>query len=69
MKRNTYTYFRTDVGNILGGYNTYNNLSDAIKFCMHKVFVCTFVKRDNNIGIKVNNALAKLLWETCIYER
>lgn len=67
--RNTYTRFRTDVPNILGGWNTYWDLSTALKFCRHKVFVQTRVKRENNLGIDTGNCLSKLLWETEIYSR
>lgn len=69
MKRNTYSYFVTDVPNALGGYFCYDNLSDAIKFCNRKVYVRTCVRRENNIGVEVKNALACELWMTLIYEK
>lgn len=69
MKRNTYSYFMTDRPNILGGWCCYDKLSDAIKNCRRKVYVCTFVKNENNIGMKFEGYLSKLLWKTLIYEK
>ena len=68
-RTSTYTVFRTDVPNILGGYNTYSSLSEAIKWCRKKVYARTKVKKENRIGIDTGSCLSKLLWEDLVYEK
>ena len=71
-RKNTYTYYQTDHPNILGGFMTYNSYEDARQDCEGgwgtKIFLCTMVRRDNTIGIKVD-ALCKTLWRDLIWEK
>ena len=64
---NTYSYYETNVPNILGGYCVYNSFEEAVESGATKIHLLTFVRRDNNIGVKTN-ALAKLLWRDLIWE-
>ena len=66
---NTYTYFETDVPNILGGYCVYDSLERAIKAGARKIYLVTKVKSENNIGIKMPGYLCKELWRSLIWER
>jgi hypothetical protein len=72
-RRNTYSYYQTNHPNILGGLMTYNDLSKAIDACKGgwgtKVYVVTCVRRDNNMGIMVPDALSKELWRTVIWKK
>ena len=63
---NTYTHFRTNRPNILGGYNTYCHLSDALATGAEEVWAVTKVRKDNKIGIDTDGYLSKILWETRI---
>lgn len=63
---NTYTSYRTNRPNILGGYMTYFHLSDALKTGAEEVWAVTKVKSENNIGIDTDGYLCKILWETRI---
>lgn len=66
MTSNTYTSYRTDRPNILGGYMTYFHLSDALAAPHNEVWAVTKVKNHNNIGEDTNGYLFKVLWETRI---
>lgn len=70
---NTYTYYQTDRPNILGGYNTYDTFQQALEACEGgwgtAIYVCTLVRADNNLGIKVVGALSKLLWRSLIWKK
>ena len=65
-KRQTYTMYRTDSINLFG-YKTYSNLSAAMDNCRKRVYVQTYAKYDNKMGIDTGQFLGKLLWETCVY--
>lgn len=71
MKRNTYSYYQTNRPNILGGWNTYDTFEAARKACEGgwgtAIYLCTMVRSENNIGIKVEGALAKRLWRDLIW--
>lgn len=70
---NTYSYYQTNHPNILGGYNTYRSYEQARQACEGgwgtAIYICTLVKRDNNIGINVGSALSKLLWRSLIWKK
>jgi len=72
-RRNTYSYYQTNHPNILGGWMTYNTFKAAREACEGgwgtEVYVVTCVRRDNNIGINVEGALAKRLWRTLIWKK
>ena len=73
-RHNTFSYYQTNHHNILGGYMTYNSFEEARKACEGgcgtAIYICTIVRRENNIGIKVEpGALCKLLWRDCIWEK
>lgn len=71
-RSNTYTYYQTNHPNILGGYMTYSSFEQARRDCEGgwgtQIYICTMVRRENNIGIKVN-ALAKILWRDLIWQK
>jgi hypothetical protein len=56
----------------LGGYMTYNSFERARQACEGgwgtEIYVCTIVRRENNIGIKTD-ALAKVLWRDLIWQK
>ena len=64
--RNTFTMYRTDTITLFG-YKTFNKLSDAMDNCRKRVYVQTYAKYDNKMGIDTGQYLGKLLWETCVY--
>ena len=70
---NTYTYYQTDRPNILGGFNTYDTFQQAREACEGgwgtAIYVCTLVRADNKLGIKVAGALSKLLWRSLIWKK
>ena len=66
MKGNTYTSYRTDRPNILGGYMTYTHLSEALAAPHNEVWAVTKVRKDNNIGKDTDGYLFGILWETRI---
>lgn len=71
-RHNTYSYYQTNHPNILGGYMTYNSFERARQACEGgwgtEIYICTIVRRENNMGIEVN-ALAKMLWRDLIWEK
>lgn len=71
-RNNTYTYYQTNHPNILGGYMTYNSFEQARRDCDGgwgtAIYICTMVRRENNLGIKIS-ALCKLLWRDKIWEK
>ena len=71
-RKNTYSYYQTNCPNILGGWNTYNTFEQARKACEGgwgtEVYLCTIVRRENKIGIKIEGALCKLLWRDLIWK-
>lgn len=71
-RSNTYTFYQTNHPNILGGYMTYSSFERARRACEGgwgtQIYICTMVRRENNIGIKVN-ALAKMLWRDLIWQK
>lgn len=70
---NTYSYYQTNCPNILGGWNTYDTFEKARKACEGgwgtAIYICTMVRSDNNIGVKVVGALSKLLWRSLIWQK
>ena len=72
-KHNVYTFYQTNHPNILGGYMTYNSFEDARKDCDGgwgtAIYICTIVRRENNIGISTNGSLSKMLWRDCIWSK
>ena len=66
MIRNTFTVYRTNKPNLLGGFMTYNSFVDALLSGANHIFLQTFVNHDNNLGITVTGTLCKLMWETQI---
>jgi len=72
-RRNTYSYYQTNYPNILGGYMTYSSLERAIQACEGgrgtKVYICTIVRHNNNLGINVQGALCKMLWRDLIWQK
>ena len=62
----TYTHFRTNRPNILGGYMTYCHLADALNTTAEEVWAVTKCKRENNIGVDTDGYLSTVLWETRI---
>ena len=71
-RHNTYSFYQTNHPNILGGYMTYNSFERARKDCEGgwgtAIYICTMVRRENNMGIEVN-ALAKMIWRDLIWEK
>ena len=71
-RHNTYSYYQTNHPNLLGGYMTYNSFERARQACEGgwgtEIYICTIVRRDNNIGIRTD-ALAKVLWRDLIWEK
>lgn len=69
---NTYSYYQTNRPNILGGWNTYNTFEKAREACEGgwgtEIYVCTMVRRDNNMGIRVDG-LCKMLWRDLIWQK
>lgn len=72
-RHNVFTYYQTNHPNILGGYMTYNSFEQARKDCDGgwgtEIYICTIVRRENNIGINVGGALCKLLWRDLIWKK
>ena len=72
-RHNTYSYYQTNHPNLLGGYMTYNSFERARQACEGgwgtAIYICTCVRDDNNMGIKVKNALAKMLWRDLIWKK
>ena len=66
-RKNTYSFYETNVPNILGGYCCYNSFEKAVESGATKIYLVTSLRKANNLGIEVN-ALTKRIWRDLIWE-
>lgn len=66
---NTYSIYETNGRNLLGGAMTFENFRDAVESGATEIYIVTYISYNNNMGIKVNNALCKRLWRSLIWRK
>ena len=68
IMKNSFTLFRTNKPNLLGGFMTYSTLSELYKYNNNpeQIFVQQYVSYNNNIGIDTHGHICKMMWETRI---